>query len=221
MFGQPGYIKEIMTYGIPVIEDIAQAYGATIDGQPAGHFGTISVLSFYATKVIGAGEGGAILTDSAQLNETMHDLREYDEKDDLRPRFNAKMTDLNAAIAIEQIKKYSDFASQRAEIIQHYRKVSGIEFLLPLIDSSLKSNNYRCITSHPNKAANDCIALAEKMGVRFRHPVYRPLHMYTNSESLPQTEKAWKEHFSIPVFPAMTAEECGQVAETLKRVFEK
>lgn len=221
MFGQPGYIKDIIAYGIPVIEDIAQAYGATLDQLPAGHFGIISVISFYATKVIGAGEGGAVLTDSAQLFETLHDQREYDEKDDLSLRQNAKMTDLCAAIAIEQIGKFSSFFTRRAELIQHYKKISGIEFQLPFTNSPLKSNNYRCIAIHPQKSAAECIQAAETMGARFRHPVYRPLHIYTQSERLPLTEKAWAKQFSIPLFPAMTDAEGDRVVKILERISEK
>jgi len=220
MFGQPGHIKEVIEYGIPVIEDIAQAFGATIDEQPVGHLGTICVLSFYATKIIGAGEGGAIVTDSPEILEKVRDWCEYDEKDDLRPRFNAKMTDLCAAIAIEQIKKYQSFFAKRTAIIQHYRKVDKIEFLLPLENSRFKSNNYRCIAAHPHQSANEYIALAAKLGACFRRPVYRPLHSYTQTESLPETEQAWQKQFSIPVFPAISNEDRDRVTEILNRIAE-
>jgi len=220
MFGQPGHIQEVIEYGIPVIEDIAQAYGATIDEQPAGHFGDIGVLSFYATKVIGAGEGGAILTDSPEILEKVRDLRGYDEKDDLKPRFNAKMTDLGAAIAIEQIKKYQSYFTKRTAIIQQYQKVDGIEFVLPLKNSRLKSNNYRCIAAHPHKSAAECIALAAKLGACFRKPVYKPLHSYAQTESLPETEKAWKKQFSIPVFPTISGTDRDRVTEILTHIAE-
>ncbi|HRU92208.1 MAG TPA: DegT/DnrJ/EryC1/StrS aminotransferase family protein [Candidatus Marinimicrobia bacterium] len=220
MFGQPGYIKEVIEYGIPVIEDIAQAFGATIDNQPVGHLGKICVLSFYTTKIIGAGEGGAIVTDSSEILEKVRDLREYDEKDDLRPRLNAKMTDLCAAIAIEQIKKYQSFFAKRTAIIQQYQKVDGIEFLLPSENSRLKSNNYRCIAAHPHKSATDCIALATELGACFRRPVYRPLHSYTQTESLPETEQAWRKQFSIPVFVAISNEDRDRVTEILNQIAE-
>jgi len=218
MFGQPGFIKEIIAFGIPVIEDIAQAFGATIDTEPAGHFGMITVSSFYATKIIGAGEGGVILTDSKEFYEKAHDLREYDEKNDLQLRYNAKMTDLCAAIAIEQIKKYPQFAARRNFILERYRQVSGLNFHLPLSDSTLISNNYRCLASHPQRTAAKCIAMAENLGARFRFPVYHPLHLYNTMESLPLTEHAWKTQFSIPVFPSMSEAECQQVLEILDRI---
>jgi len=220
MFGQPGHIKEIIAFGIPIIEDIAQSYGARIDGEPVGHFGTISVISFYATKVIGAGEGGAILTDSPEIIQTVYDLREYDEKDDLRPRFNAKMTDLCAAIALEQIAKFPVFTMKRSEIYAVYHEFLGANLLLPLQNSSYQSNHYRCIAVHPYKTAADCIAFANESGIRLRHPVFKPLHLYSPSASLPLTEQAWQRHFSIPIFPSMTIEECQSVVNILKRMFD-
>ena len=220
MFGQPGYIKEIIAFGIPIIEDIAQAYGARIDGEPAGHFGTISVISFYATKVIGAGEGGAILTDSQEIIQTVHDLREYDEKDDLRPRFNAKMTDLCAAIALEQIAKFPMFTMKRAEIYAVYHELLGTNLLLPLQNSSFQSNHYRCVAGHPHKTAAECIVFANESGIRLRHPVFKPLHLYSPSTTLPLTEQAWQQHFSIPIFPSMTIEEYQLIVNFLKRMFD-
>jgi len=220
MFGQPGLIKEIVTFGIPVIEDIAQAYGALIDGEPAGHFGMVCVGSFYATKVVGGGEGGIVLSDSQEIIESIRDLREYDEKDDLRPRQNAKMTDLCAAIAIEQIKKYPQLAARRMAIIEIYRKVSGLNFRLPLNNSTLRPNYYRCIAVHPTKQAGECVAAAWKMGARFRHPVYRPLHLYENKESLPRTEQAWRSQFSVSLFPSMSDTECAEVTAILNRISE-
>lgn len=220
MFGQPGLIKEIMTFGIPVIEDIAQAYGAVIEGEPAGHLGTVCVGSFYATKIIGAGEGGIVLSDSQEIIESVQDMREYDEKADLRPRQNAKMTDLCAAIAIEQIKKYPQFAARRLAIIENYRKVTGLNFLVPTNSSTLIPNYYRCIATHPEKQAGECVAAAFKMGARFRHPVYRPLHLYESKESLPRTEQAWQSQFSVSLFPSMSDMECTEVIAILNRISE-
>jgi dTDP-4-amino-4,6-dideoxygalactose transaminase len=220
MFGQPGYIREIIAFGLPVIEDIAQSYGAEIGGQPAGHFGVLAVGSFYATKIIGGGEGGIVLSDSQELIAKVCDLREYDEKDDLRPRLNAKMTDLCAAIAIQQIEKYPQLAARRREIVAIYRQTIGIEFPIPRPNSDLIANNYRCLGCHLSKPAVECIAAAEQMGARFRRPVYRPLHLYRKAESLPNTEKAWHCQFSIPLFPSMSDEDVQLVVKILNRISE-
>ncbi|MDD5766288.1 MAG: aminotransferase class I/II-fold pyridoxal phosphate-dependent enzyme, partial [Candidatus Marinimicrobia bacterium] len=83
MFGQPGRINELTEIGIPVIEDIAQSVGARINDRPVGSFGDITISSFYATKPIGAGEGGIVLTDDTKLAERIRSLREYDEQETL------------------------------------------------------------------------------------------------------------------------------------------
>ncbi|MFA4932791.1 MAG: DegT/DnrJ/EryC1/StrS aminotransferase family protein, partial [Caldisericia bacterium] len=64
LFGLPADMEELQSFGIPLIEDCAQALGATYKGKQAGSFGALSIFSFYATKVIASGEGGMVLSDS-------------------------------------------------------------------------------------------------------------------------------------------------------------
>ncbi|MDP3286082.1 MAG: DegT/DnrJ/EryC1/StrS aminotransferase family protein, partial [Desulfobacterales bacterium] len=97
IFGLPADIREIVSLGVPVIEDCAQSLGSRYEGSPAGSFGALSVFSFYATKVICTGEGGMIASGDSQLLGKIRDLRDYDEKDDGRLRYNYKLTDLQAA----------------------------------------------------------------------------------------------------------------------------
>ena len=67
MFGQPADIKDLMGFGMPVVEDCAQAVGASYENKKVGSFGAAGVFSFYATKMMTTGEGGIILTDNEKI----------------------------------------------------------------------------------------------------------------------------------------------------------
>src|SRR5262249_21339243 len=95
-FGLAADLSPFSALGIPVIEDCAQTVGAQLDGRPVGSLGSLAVCSFYATKLLTTGEGGAVAGPAALL-ASVRDARDYDEHDDLRPRFNAKLSDLAAA----------------------------------------------------------------------------------------------------------------------------
>ena len=221
MFGQPGRIREILDLGIPVIEDIAQAYGATIENQPVGAFGHLTVISFYATKVIGGGEGGMVLTDNQSLSDQIKDLREYDEKEDLIPRFNLKMSDLHAAIALEQLKKFPQFEAKRHTICQNYQSIIKSLIRIPAFNKIHKSNLYRCLAVHPQKSADEIIQIGRKFEITLRKPIFRPLHHYLHLRDFPVAEEAWHQHFSIPLFPDMTEMEIEKVSKFLKKLVEE
>ena len=219
MFGQPGRIQEVLTLGIPVIEDIAQAVGANINGKPAGSFGTISIVSFYATKIIGAGEGGMLFTNDKNTETYLRDIRDYDEKEKLIPRINAKMTDIHAAIALTQYSQMSEFTRKRKHILGKYQAVLNDNILLPNHHSGFHSNLYRCIISHPDRNADELIQLGKKFRVTVRKPVFYPIHLYNNESGYPNTEYAWQKHISIPIFPSMTNNEIEKVTGFLNNIY--
>jgi len=221
MFGQPGKIREVIDLGIPVIEDIAQSVGAQIDGRFVGIFGAISIGSFYATKVIGAGEGGMVFSNEKTIKNYIRDIREYDEKETLIPRINAKMNDITATIALMQFQKLPEFAAKREKILSLYQSALKDRMLVPNYDPGYRSNFYRCIISHPGKNADELIQLGRQYGITLRKPVYKPIHTYFDGYNLKNTESAWKKQVSIPIFPDMTDIETDTVINFLKLVFSK
>jgi len=67
LLGYPGPVEIVGELGVPVIEDCAQSLGASVEGQAVGSFGTVSVFSFFATKLITTGEGGMVASDDVQI----------------------------------------------------------------------------------------------------------------------------------------------------------
>ncbi|HPN09907.1 MAG TPA: DegT/DnrJ/EryC1/StrS family aminotransferase [Syntrophales bacterium] len=120
LFGQAADLDALLAFDIPVIEDCAQSLGGTYRDRPTGGFGVAAVFSFYATKVIASGEGGLVVSRDGGLIERIRDLREYDEKDDLSLRFNGKLTDIQAALALSQLGKLPAFIARRKAIAKRY-----------------------------------------------------------------------------------------------------
>lgn len=220
MFGQPGHIKEVSALGLPVIEDIAQAYGAFYEQQPVGSFGTISIISFYATKVLGAGEGGALFTDAASIIAKVRSWREYDEQEELIPRLNAKMTDLEAALALARLADFTDQLQQRRQIYTAYAAILQEHLQIPGNNPNHQANYYRCIAGFPPKTAAEIIALARANRVTLRRPVYRPIHLYMQGQPLRVTEQAWQYQVSLPIFPGMTEAELTHCRQLLKHLVD-
>jgi perosamine synthetase len=117
------------THGLRILEDSAQSHGATYKGKAAGSFG-LGTFSFYATKNITTGEGGLIVTDDDHLADRLRVLRNQG----MRARYvyevaghNYRLTDLQAALAIPQLARYSEIVETRARTAQ--KLSAGLEAL--------------------------------------------------------------------------------------------
>ncbi len=220
MFGQPGQITALSALCIPLIEDVAQAIGATLLQKPVGAYGDISITSFYATKMIGAGEGGAVLTDSQSIAARIRDLRQYDEQDSLRLRFNAKMTDITANIALTQLNKLPHFMQRRQEIIAEYNPILKDRLLIPKVSADSKPNYFRCIAGFlgdPDTLMNQ----AQQKGITLRRPIFKPLHLYYEGTRLKNTERAWQSQVSIPLYPDLTRGEIDRIKNYLQKIVDQ
>ena len=206
LFGRAADMKAFERVGLPLIEDGTQALGARADGQRVGSFGELSIFSFYATKMITSGEGGMIVTDSSKTAETLRDMRDYDKKDDYRFRMNFKMSDLQAAIGLCQLKKLSTFVQKRIRIAELYDRPFAARFIgLPAADTERDSVYFRYVLRVPG-GANPLIKSLNKKGIEAKSPIFKPLHEYLGlpAADYPETVRAMREACSLPIFPAMT-----------------
>jgi dTDP-4-amino-4,6-dideoxygalactose transaminase len=220
LFGLPAYLEELLSFGIPLIEDCAQALGAKYKGKQVGSFGTLSIFSFYATKVIASGEGGMVLSDSPHLLERVRDLRDYDNRDDYKMRFNYRMTDLQAALGISQMEKLPSFLERRRAIAKRYSlELANIPALLPTGYPEMEHIFYRYVI----RVEGDLERLLEqikKEGICCERPVYRPLHYYLGQSDFPQTDSIWSSALSIPIYPSLASVEVTEVIKEVKRLLE-
>lgn len=218
MFGQTVDLNAFDKPNIPVIEDCALSLGATYQGKPVGSMGKLSVFSFYATKVICGGEGGAIATRDVSLAECIRDLRDYDGRTDGCLRYNYKMTDLQAALINAQLSKLDAFLSRRRELGARYTNAlqNTDATLPPFKDGEFP---FRYVIRHP-KPADEIIAAFESQGISVRKPVFYPLHrqIHLPDESYPQTTLAYDHAVSLPLYPDLSDHEVDQILTTAQEI---
>ncbi len=217
LFGRAADMEAFERLGIPVIEDGTQALGVSVGKKKVGTFGLMSIFSFYATKMITTGEGGIILTDSKKLADTLRDLRDYDKKETFRLRTNSKMTEIQAAMGIEQLKKLPFFIERRRQIAGQYdQNLRGLGFMLPQ-EGNRDHVYYRYVVRIPKKL-KALMKNLETGGVEAKRPVFKPLHRYFNHADtlFPATIRAMSEACSLPIFPSLTVEECGHVCQIMQ-----
>lgn len=206
LFGAPARIPH--TSGA-LMEDIAQSIGGE-----TGKTGVIAIASFYVTKMLATGEGGMILTDDAALAEEVRDRRDYDCRNDDKPRFAYKMTDIQAAIGREQLKRLPEFVSRRRAIAAQYLEAfAGLPLALP---NPAGHVFFRFVVATPHRGALEA-ALAQD-GIEAKRPVYCPAH-HALGGVFPMAERAHRECLSIPIYPAMTSLETRDVIECVLKFF--
>ena len=116
-------------YELEVIEDAACALGATYHGKPVGTFGKLGVFSFHPRKSITTGEGGAIVTNDAQLAERCRQWRNHGQqltagqRDFVVPGLNYRMTEMQAAIGRAQLAKFEGILQRRRSLVREYLRL--------------------------------------------------------------------------------------------------
>ena len=120
MYGLPASMDRLLEIAeesdLRVIEDACQAHGASFRGRPAGSFGDASCFSFYATKNMTTGEGGMIVTDDEEIEETTRILRDQGQRakyDHVQIGYNLRMTEVAAALGLVQLGKLNDLVARR------------------------------------------------------------------------------------------------------------
>ena len=202
--------------GVPVIEDCAQALGARVGGRAAGSRGRLAVCSFYATKMMATGEGGMVLGGD-DLVARVRDARDYDERDNLVPRANAKLTDMQAALGRSQLRRLDAFIARRRAIAGEYRlRLAGARCRTPA-EAGAAHVYHRFVVQIDGPVPAVLTALHER-GVTARRPVFRPLHRALGLTGYPEAERLWSTCVSVPCYPALTDEEVETVAAALVEV---
>jgi dTDP-4-amino-4,6-dideoxygalactose transaminase len=119
-------LREIAGPGIPIVEDASQSHGSTLRGRQSGSMGDVGVFSFYPTKNLGAyGDGGMIVTNSAELSERLKLLRMYgmvDKDHIILNGVNSRLDELQAAILRVKLKHLDAMNRSRVQIAERYRK---------------------------------------------------------------------------------------------------
>jgi dTDP-4-amino-4,6-dideoxygalactose transaminase len=216
LFGHPAPIDELRAKGIRIIEDIAQSIGGEYKGRKLGSWGDIAIVSFYATKMITTGEGGAVLSNDADLLERIRELREYDEFGEYKVRFNYKMSDIAASIGIVQLEKLPSFIERRREIASFYRKeFKDLNISLPPEDEPHSHSVYYRFVIRVKKLEEVRRKMLAK-GIECKRPVYKPIHRYFSLPDYPMTDFIYETALSIPIYPSLSDSQVEYIASSLR-----
>lgn len=230
LYGHPARMVELeqlaQKHDLEIYEDAAQAHGASLDGRPVGTWGRFAMFSLYPTKNMTSGEGGMVACDSAELVRTVKLLRNQGQEVQYHNEvigFNARMTDIHAAIGRAQLTKIDRWTSRRqknaAALTEGLAGVAGVRAPVTAPGAVHVFHQYtvRIAEDRDRFAA----ALREEYGVG--SGIYYPvpnhrlpsLAPFALGLDLPETEKAAREVLSLPVHPSLTVREIDRIVDAV------
>jgi len=249
--GQPCDMQAIAKlatkYGFNVIEDASHAIGGRYQDEPIGNgrYSDITIFSFHPVKIVTSAEGGAAVTNRADLVEKLRLLRSHgitrDEQlmtqvmdgpwyyEQLDLGFNYRMTELQAALGLSQLQRLEEFVSKRHQLAERYdERLQNLAIILPWQHSDSYSAMHLYVIRIPleNKTAshletfNAMRAAGIMVNLHYipvhRQPYYQ--QMGFTAGQFPQAERYYKEAMSLPMYPALTEKQQDQVCSVLKTI---
>ncbi|UNL84778.1 UDP-4-amino-4,6-dideoxy-N-acetyl-beta-L-altrosamine transaminase [Priestia koreensis] len=246
--GQPVNLQSIhqiaKEHNLIVIEDAAHAIGATYQGNRVGALSDMTMFSFHPVKHVTTGEGGIITTNNKRYYQKLIQFRSHGITRDRKLLskdegpwyyemqflgYNYRMTDIQAALGISQMKKLNEFIEKRRQYVTLYNQAfeSLPEVILPFqhIDGNSSWHLYviRLKTDRLSGTRKDIFEALQKQNIGvnvhylpvYLHPFYKGLGY---SKGLcPQAESLYEEMISLPLFPAMTEKDVQDVIRAVKQ----
>jgi dTDP-4-amino-4,6-dideoxygalactose transaminase len=230
LFGLAADMDPILSFarakGLPVIEDNAQAIGATYKARRTGSLGDIACISFYPTKNLGAyGDAGMVVTNSEELEARLRSLRNHGQTGKYvsnEPGWNSRLDEIQAAILRVKLHYLSEWQHARqARAAEYNRLFSGAPGVAPPITPEGYEHVYHQYTirmEHRDTVQNQLSD--RKIGSAVYYPV--PLHLQPLYASLghkrgdfPHAERAAQEVLSLPMYPELRSDQITRVAEAV------
>ena len=217
-------------HNLSVIEDSAEAHGSLYRGRKVGSLGDMSCFSFYPNKNMTTGEGGIITTNNDKLAEKMRMIRHHGQDrryHHIMLGYNYRMTDIQAALGITQLKRLDWVVEKKNEAAQYYTKQIKEIFqhmVIPPYVAKYATHSYMFYTVRfkKQKIRDHVAKRLEEAGVETRiafppihlQPLYQKLFKYKPG-SLPITEKVADIVLSLPIYPHITQEEQDYVLKKM------
>lgn len=237
-------------YGFHIIEDASHAIGGKYKGEPIGNgrYSDITIFSFHPVKIVTSAEGGAAVTNRADLSEKMLLLRSHgitrDEElmtkaadgpwyyQQIALGFNYRMTELQAALGLSQMQRLQEFVIKRHKLASRYDELlQNLPITLPWQHPDSESARHLYVIRLQLEQINithlDVFNALRAAGVLVNLH-YIPVHLQPyyqkmgfESGQFPEAEQYYKEAISIPLFSAMTEGQQDTVCSTLKTILSK
>ncbi len=229
LFGQAAPIQELRALGIPLVEDCAQAIGATVEGKPVGSLGALGCLSFYPTKNLGAcGDGGMVLGSDPALEKRLRMLRVHGIQKryhhDLHG-YNSRLDDLQAAILRVKLPHLNAWNARRKAIADRYD--AGLRGLPVELPETAPGNSHVFHVYALLADRRDALQahLAEK-GVPTLIYYPQPLHLQAcyadqswKTGDYPVAEAVSRRILPLPMYPELTDAQVDHVIGAIRSFF--
>ncbi len=236
-------------HGVKVIEDAAHSLPAFYRGAPVGSIGDITCFSFYATKTLSTGEGGMITTNDAAAAERMRIMALHGISKDAWKRYTAEgswyyeilhagykynLTDIAAALGLEQLKRQEEFLAARARIAQRYADAFAdlAELRCPIVRADrTHAWHLFVIELAPDRlriSRNEFIEQLRQSGIGTSvhfiplhlHPYYRERFGYQPGD-FPEAWDIYQRIVSLPIYPAMSDADVDDVIASVRTIVER
>ena len=234
LYGQPCRMPEIMAFaqqhGLLVIEDNAQAQGATFNGQVTGSFGDVNATSFYPTKNLGAlGDAGAITTDDAALARQLRLLRNYGSVQKNQHEllgYNSRLDEVQAALLQVKLPWLGTWIAQRQQLAGWYSERLALipELQVPVVTAGAVPVWHLYVVHTVRREALQQHLAAQGIGTLVHYPVPPHLqpayeHLGLRSGSFPVAEKLAASCLSLPLWPGMTEEMVMRITHAIQAFY--
>jgi dTDP-4-amino-4,6-dideoxygalactose transaminase len=228
LFGCPAPVPELQNLGLPVLEDAAQAAGASYGGRRVGSLGDVATFSFYPSKNLGCfGDGGAIATDDDDIAELARALRFHGSRDKRTfdyVGYNSRLDELQAAILrllLPHLDRWSD--GRRAAALAYVEAGLGGHVTLPAVPRDAEPAWHLYVVAHPR--ADELISELTQQGIGARGYYRTPLHRQPAmapyaavTVALPATDELAATNLALPISPVFGRAQAQEVVAAIARV---
>ncbi len=235
VFGRPCRIEEIDALakrrGWRLVEDACEGLGSSVGGRPLGGFGDVAVFAFYPNKQITTGEGGMVVTDDAELAETMRSLRNQGRDADgtwlrhVRLGYNYRLDEMSAALGVAQLERLDELRRGRARVAAAYERALGDRDWLRLPRAGageIVDWFVYVVRLHPDIDRDALIGRLAALGIPSR-PYFSPLHLQPyyreafgfRPGDFPVTERVAASTLALPFASRLADDDVQHVADAL------
>jgi dTDP-4-amino-4,6-dideoxygalactose transaminase len=234
LYGQMADLEEIGCWAdmkeAAIVEDAAQAVGASRNGRMAGSWGGASAFSFYPTKNLGgAGDGGMIITNDDMINDRLRCLRDHGARQQYyhdEIGINSRLDAFQAAILLSKLSHLAEWNKKRREIAENYRReLADLPITLPAEQSGNIHVYHQFVIRAQKRDELRAFLDGEGIYTAVFYPV--PLHLQKcfaylgyKAGDFPEAERAAKEVLALPIFPEIGEERFGMVVSAVHKFFD-
>jgi dTDP-4-amino-4,6-dideoxygalactose transaminase len=234
LYGQPADMDAInavaSSAAISVVEDAAQAHGATWAGKKAGSMSVAGCFSFYPGKNLGAfGDAGAVVTNDRLLADKIRSLSNHGRSDDDPYRHdlvggNHRLDALQAAVLTVKLTRLDAWNEGRRRVAMRYAALlSGLPVELPWIHPHAVSSHHLAVIQTGHRDALRCALTAAQIATGIHYPI--PCHRQApfardEGPELPVVERAAQRILSLPMYPYLADAQIDQVASVIRNTLE-